>query len=684
MRRRTYAPWLIAIVGVSFAVRMAVGWLRAVPELFPDEYTYAALGRSIAESGHATIRGSSPGFPALLEPIVTSPAWLVDDVGLAFRLVQAIGALSMSLAAVPVFLLARRLGLTGRVALAVAALSVLVPDLVYASFVSSESVAYPLLLTATYFAVAALTDPRRGNQIGFVAFAGLTTLARVQFGALFAVFVVAVVLVGWRERRLRAALREQLLTAALLVAPVLLAVAAGPGRVLGPYRAVLGFRGSPVSIVHWSALDAMTLAYAAGWIIVPGALLGLVLACRRPQSREELAFGVFASLVGATVLLEAGVLQASLPLGKEIQQRYVFYAVPLLGLAFALYARRGWPWRLAHLGLAGALLLVSVRLPLSGYAIAATLDGSSILYGVYWLSGKLGEQGLASTAVAAAVGLLSVVAVAASRRPRLGTPIALGLAMLACGVASAGAVAFTVDTTRLIKQQFLPSDPSWIDRSGLGKVTLVQAWGGTRGPALQALFWNRSVHRVVLLPGANPIDTFGAERVRVAPDGSLVVDGRPVTGPVLVDTSGSVVRLRGARMVEAAPTAALWRPDRGSSPRLSLYATGRYRDGWLADHGTIYLWPRTAGWLTIRLVSPPKVEGNTITFHLPGGQKTAVHLQRNHPELVHLAVCEPGPWRATYQSKLRALLGLRFVSVRASAPTFHADPGACPAPESLQ
>ena len=157
--KRVPAPWLAAIVGASFAVRMAVGWLRAAPALFPDEYTYAALGRSIAESGRPLIRGASPHFPALLQPLVTAPAWLVGDVGLAYRLVQTIGALAMSLAAVPVFMLARRLGLSGRVSLALAALAVLVPDLVYASFVSSEALAYPLVLAAVCAATAALARP---------------------------------------------------------------------------------------------------------------------------------------------------------------------------------------------------------------------------------------------------------------------------------------------------------------------------------------------------------------------------------------------------------------------------------------------------------------------------------------------------------------------------------------------
>ena len=140
----------------------------------------------------------------------------------------------------------------------------------------------------------------------------------------------------------------------------------------------------------------MTLAYAAGWIIVPGALLGLWLALSRPRTTEELAFGAVTVLLAAALFFEAGLLQASLAAGREIQERYVFYAAPLLVLSFALYARRGWPLRVPHLVLAAGLVLMSVRLPLSGYAVLSTFNGSPVLFGVYWLTGKLGTPGNAS------------------------------------------------------------------------------------------------------------------------------------------------------------------------------------------------------------------------------------------------------------------------------------------------
>ena len=51
---------------------------------------------------------------------------------------------------------------------------------------------------------------------------------------------------------------------------------------------------------------------------------------------------------------------------------------------------------------------------------------------------------------------MTAVAVLASRRPRFGTPVVLGFALLATGAASAGAVAFDVQNTARVKKAYLP------------------------------------------------------------------------------------------------------------------------------------------------------------------------------------------------------------------------------------
>ena len=470
---------------------------------------------------------------------------MFGDVDLGFRTVQAIGALAMSLAAVPVFLLARHLGLSKRVGLAVAALTVLVPDLVYASFVTSEPFAYPLFLGAAAAATLALARPTRRNQLAFVGFAVLATLARAQFVVLPIVFFVAVLVQGGLERRVKSAAREQVLPFAIFAVPAIGLLASGPTRVLGYYHAVLHLHLHPISFMRWVGWDGMVLAYAAGWIIIPGALLGLWLILRKPSSDIERSFGVLVVLLCVTLLAEAGLLQANAADNanvygpNEIKERYIFYLAPLLGLCFALYAKRGWPLRVPHLVLAAALLILSVRVPLSGFAIGATVDSSPILYGVYWLTSRIGQTSNASLLVAAVAGLLSLAAVLGSRRPRLGTPLVLALAMLATAATSAAAIAFDVSNSSEAKRAFLPADASFVDHSGLRHVALLQSWGGHQTSSQQQLFWNRSIDRVLLMSDAGPIDTFADERVKVGQDGSLLVHGKAFRRPLLVDGFGA-------------------------------------------------------------------------------------------------------------------------------------------------
>src|SRR5919198_324948 len=83
---------------------------------------------AFALGGLPLVRGHLTNFPALLMPLLTAPAWLFHDVGTSFRVIQAMEVLAMSLAAVPAYLLARRLRLGTNAALAVAALTLAVPN----------------------------------------------------------------------------------------------------------------------------------------------------------------------------------------------------------------------------------------------------------------------------------------------------------------------------------------------------------------------------------------------------------------------------------------------------------------------------------------------------------------------------------------------------------------------------
>ena len=274
---------------------------------------------------------------------------------------------------------------------------------------------------------------------------------------------------------------------------------------------------------------------------------------------------------------------------------------------------------------------------------------------------------------------MTLVAVLGSRRPRLGTPVVLGLALLATGAASAGAVIFDVQNTAAVRRPSCRWIPPGSTARSVGDVTLLQSFSGGRGNTLQELFWNRSITRVALLPGAARFDSFRTERVRVADDGSLTVNGRPLAGPLLADIYGSTVRLQDARVVGRSQTATLWLPDRSGRPRLRLYALGRYSDGWLAKSGAIYVWPRVpgrrvSGWVSMRLAASRMVGAATITFQFGEDARTTVRVRPGRPQEVRVPLCAAKDARVTYHSKKVTLIGVRAVTVRATAPEFTPNP----------
>jgi hypothetical protein len=666
------APLLGAIVAASFAVRLLTGWLRATPNYFSDEYLYAELGRSLLESGRPAVRGVALSFPALLQPLVTAPAWLAGDVEDSYRLIQALGALAMSLAAVPAYLLARRLGVGRALGLGAAAFAVAIPDLLFASWMTAEPFAYPLLLAAVLTGTTALAEPTRRHAVLFLLFAGLATFARVQFVVLPLCFGAAVLIVGVRERSVRSTLREQRLILGAFGAAVLVPAAVGFHRVLGLYQSPLDGGTSPLDLLERAGLNSLVLAYSSGWILLPGALLAFGFALARPRSRNELAFAALSVPLIVALLAEAGLVGAV----EHAQERYVFYALPLAGIAFCLYASRGWPARTYHALIAALLLTASAVVPLAGFAAAEGKAHSPFLLATFRVQEWAGSPGTGSLVLAASAAALLATAVALSRVPEIGTAVAMTVAVVVAGLGSAGAVAFDNRNAAAVRVAFLPDDPSWVDRQGVEDVVLVRGAHGVKTEALEQLFWNRSVDRVALLPGAEELDHVHSPSLRVGGDGTLLLDGRPVRNPLLIDGFAGTLRLADADLLGSSPSFMLWQPH--GAARLSLYLAGRYSDGWLAGAGRLYLWPRRTGGvvatrLELPLVAPPAAV--TLRFRAKGSPPIVVHLRAHERRTVSFPVCSRGPWYVSFLSDDRGFVGGRVVSAQAGEPRLL--PGSC-------
>jgi hypothetical protein len=652
--------WLAGIVVASFAGRLFAAFARLTPYYLPDEYIYPSLARSIAQQGRPLIRGAGVHFPALLDPIVTAPVWLVtSDPVTAFRLTQGIHAVLFSLAAIPAYLLCRRLGLDRWLGIAVAALTVAVPDGVYSSTMLADPVAYPLVLSAVYAGVCVVTDPTLRSQLSLTVFSSLAVLARIQY-VIVPLAVVAAEVVADRFNIVRAVRRLWLALVLLIVPPVLLLATLGSERVFGVYAN--GNRAlHPVSILHWVGLETMLLTYSAGWVIVPGALGGLAVVLCRPRGRAELAFAVTSLLLAGGLLLEAA--QIADTDSQRFQERYLFTLVPLLAIAFSLYVKRGLPGRIPVGLLSAGLLLLAARIPLSGYAAAHNKDDSPTLWAVLRFEG-LTSVGNGSLAIALVAAVLSVLGALVAFR-KVPASLALIAAIVACSAMSAGASAFDARTSRSLRGT-LPHDIRWVDHARLGSVDLVAPPGARKEQSWQQLFWNTSVKRLLLL-GSAPIDQFDAKQLHVAGDGSLLVDGRPERRPLLVQTYASTVQFSGVALVRHELIFDLYRPV--GTPRLRLLAAGRFADNWLAPQGAITVWTRTGGTLELVLSLPAHTQVTPIVLTGKGIKRTLhVHPRQRIP--LSFRVPAGGVWSLHFSSARPGYLGDRAVSVRAERVEF--------------
>jgi hypothetical protein len=602
---------LALVIAAGAFVRLGGGMGHPTPRLYPDEYIYAALARSLAH-GELLIRGERARFPAILEPLVTAPFWLPDDPALAYGLTKALHALVMPLAAIPVWLIARRLGLGRWERLACAALAVALPGAIYAGYVTADAVGVPLALGAIAAGMRALDRPTPRSELLFLALAGLATLARVQYVVIPAAYLLAA-LGGSSLRPRRLVHRHPVVTGAAGSALVLL-VAAGPTAILGYYDGVLQLDVG-LDVARWALTDLSLSAYACGWVIVPAAIAGWGLSLVRPRSASERTLAVFIGATGGLILAEAALYAAN---GAErYHERYLLAVLPL-ALPYALVGirRGGRSVALVSGGTGLLLFLLAARVPLAGHTAGFGKQDSPFLQAVAQLEGWLGV-GAAGLVVGVLAGLLALVASVGHRIPRWDV-VAASSALVVGLIATVGAFAF--DRAASERALLALGDrPSWVDHSADGPVDLLLLPRADRGETQATLFWNARIARLVRFPGAERIDDFAQEQARVAPDGRLVLHDGPPTRSFVVSETGSRLELTGAHVVAESGLGRLWALD--GTPRATMLAVGLGSSGRLEPSATITVWRCEMTQVVRLVVSSHDSRQRPMTMHWPGASR---------------------------------------------------------------
>ena len=121
------------------------------------------LARTLADTGSFAVRGVPTSGYSILYPALLAPAYgLFDSLTDAYAVAKATNAVAMSLAAVPAWLLTRRVA--GRwLSLLVAATAVAVPSMAYTATIVTENLFYPLALVVAWTLVRVLERPSAGR-----------------------------------------------------------------------------------------------------------------------------------------------------------------------------------------------------------------------------------------------------------------------------------------------------------------------------------------------------------------------------------------------------------------------------------------------------------------------------------------------------------------------------------------
>jgi hypothetical protein len=567
---------------ISALVRAPLALRHHSTSYWPDEWIYAGLSRSIAH-GHLTIHGDAAHFPAILQPLLAAPLWRFFSTETAYQLIQVENAVAASLVVVPLYLLARYVGLTRWQGYMCSVYGLVVPSLVWIPVAISDFVAYPLALGAIAAAVRTLDRPSPRGQSIFLALTLLATLARLQYFVIAVGYLVAAL---WLDRR--KAFRTHAIAFGAL-APVFL------GAVVGAAGYYQFGRGSfSISTLTWIPLQAYLLAGITGAIIVPGAVAGLV----RPRDRAERAFAIVVPVFAISLLAEVSVLSA---IEGRFRERYLFVLLPLVAVSFFMYLKRGRPHGRLVLVIAAALTGAAAYLPVTRYSKHAVSYDSESMIAVSWLQTHTTTT-IAGLIVAIGITVGSALALLTGRRLVAGLAVPLAVAV---------SVLITIQTTRWDIETH-PTRPymlQWVDRTvGHEPVTLIATPSSGRVPMLSALYWNPSITRELILPPTLGTDNYARTPLPITPNGSFVTGSKYF----LYNRQGTHATIEGAVPVKRLDDLVLYRATT-QGPRFVDVVKGQLSNGFISPYTELDVWGSgRARHVTFTLTRPKNVPPATL------------------------------------------------------------------------
>ncbi len=584
-------PGLTAALAALVALSTLVHWLavrrHAGLWIMPDEAIYGTRALGLWDHGSLPIlHGQGAGY-SVLYPVVAGGPLSIGSIATGYAWAKAAQALVMSLAAVPVVLYARRIMPTPYALLA-ATLTVASPLVLFAGYLMTEVVYYPLA-AATLLAIArAVETSLLRDQAVALAFLIAAVATRVQAGVLLAVFAAAVLVdaaFAAQRPRLRA-----FWPAWLLLVAASIAAGAAPS-LLGAYSSTLS-GGYPAGRALRLVFDHF--AYVALMVAVVPAVATVVMAslAARGRERDPAARALLAVTVAAIplVVVQVGVFASGY--SPHLLGRDLAALPPLLFLCFALWLARGAPRPrfLASLAALGVLAVV-VATPWNDLAVNALPDSMGLGLITRRFSGASPESVVAIGAAALLVAFRFV-----PRRLAATLPVAVLALLGATSVVSSNLVR---DTISAAQAEFVGTPRDWIGRAANARVAYVFDGDTSGWPVVwQQRFWNPQIDRVVSIAPASVPGPISERVIALPRDGVLPIDERYAVANDTITMRG-VPAARQSRPPDAFGLT-LWRL-RGA-PRLSTVESGFQPNGDLYGPASVTAFDCAGGELHLTLL----------------------------------------------------------------------------------
>jgi len=353
---------------------------------------------------------------------------------------------------------------------------------------------------------------------------------------------------------------------------------------LGAYAGTTGAHYSLRDVARWSVLHLAELVFAVG--LIPASALivlaGMAWAVPRATAPRERVFLALAVATTFWMVLVVGAFASHYSL--RIEERNLFYAEPLLVLAFVLWLDKGLPrpprLTAAAVVVPAALLL---SLPLESLFNLSLLGDTPGLIPLMRVAAHL-KEGIDGARVLLALGVLVAGLFFALVPRRWGVVLApIGIALFLV-FSSVTVWKAWLGQARATHASQGTNDLSWIDKT-IGSdadaaFLFTSDLQADPHPLLQSEFWNNSVRRVFLLDAADP-NGYPAIPTTLSRDGRLTTAPGTRQPKYIVTAPGVDVD---GKLLASTPRLALYRI---SSPlRLNDRSSGLTADGWTGADAT--------------------------------------------------------------------------------------------------